>query len=95
MKVSEINVFELKKHMKIEDSYEDYILNQYLDMAKKYVYSFTGLTIEVADTKEELCFAVLALVSDFYENRNSTVNTNIKPNPIVESILAMHSINYL
>lgn len=81
--------------MKIDENYEDYILQQYLDMAKNYILSFTGLTIEVADTKPDLCFVALALVSDFYENRNSTVNTNIKANPIVESILAMHSINYL
>lgn len=95
MKMSEVDVFFIKQHLKIDDELEDLILAQYLEMAKKYILSYTGLTEIEADDKEDLSFATLALVSEFYENRTSTVSANTKPNPIIESILAMHSINYL
>ena len=42
-----------------------------------------------------LSFAVLAIVGEFYENRINSVTSQTKINPMVRSILDMHSINYL
>ena len=56
---------------------------------------YTGLNKEKADEKEDLSFAVLAIVGEFYENRINSVTSQTKVNPMVRSILDMHSINYL
>lgn len=95
MKFNSISLIELKEHLRIEDDYDNVMLENYLSLAKKYILSQTGLTEEQTENKDELAFAVLALAGDFYENRIHSVNIQNKPNPIVESILAMHSVNLL
>lgn len=95
MKFNSISLIELKEHLRIEDDYDDVMLESYLSLAKKYILSQTGLTEEQTENKDELAFAVLALAGDFYENRIHSVTIQNKPNPIVESILAMHSVNLL
>lgn len=95
MKFNSISLIELKEHLRIEDDYDDVMLESYLSLAKKYILSQTGLTEEQTENKDELAFAVLALAGDFYENRIHSITIQNKPNPIVESILAMHSVNLL
>lgn len=95
MKFNELSLNDVKSHLRVEDNNDDMLIDSYLQWAKKYVLSYTGLTIDEADIKEDLSFAVLALVGDFYENRLSSTTVQSKPNPIVDSILAMHSVNYL
>lgn len=95
MKFNSISLIELKEHLRIEDDYDNVMLENYLSLAKKYILSQTGLTEEQTENKDELAFAVLALAGDFYENRIHSVTIQNKPNPIVESILAMHSVNLL
>ena len=95
MKFNSISLIELKEHLRIEDDYDDVMLESYLSLAKKYILSQTGLTEEQTENKDELAFAVLALAGDFYENRIHSITIKNKPNPIVESILAMHSVNLL
>ena len=95
MKFNSISLIELKEHLRIEDDYDNAMLENYLSLAKKYILSQTGLTEEQTENKDELAFAVLALAGDFYENRIHSITIQNKPNPIVESILAMHSVNLL
>lgn len=95
MKFNSISLIELKEHLRIEDDYDNVMLENYLSLAKKYILSQTGLTEEQTENKDELAFAVLALAGDFYENRIHSITIQNKPNPIVESILAMHSVNLL
>ena len=95
MKFNSISLIELKEHLRIEDDYDDVMLESYLSLAKKYILSQTGLTEEQTENKDELAFAVLALAGDFYENRIHSITIQNKPKPIVESILAMHSVNLL
>jgi uncharacterized phage protein (predicted DNA packaging) len=91
----DISLNELKDHLKIDGNEEDVLINSYLNLAKKYVLSYTGLTEEQASLKDDLTFAVLALAGDFYENRINSVTVQNRENPIVKSILSMHSVNYL
>ncbi|WP_157029100.1 MULTISPECIES: head-tail connector protein [Clostridium] len=93
--MSEITILEAKEHLRIDDSYDDSMLENYLKMAKNYVLKYTGLSEERADNEEDLSFAVLAIVGEFYENRINSVTAQTKVNPMVSSILDMHSINYL
>lgn len=95
MKFNSISLIELKEHLKIDGNEEDVLINSYLNLAKKYVLSYTGLTEEQASLKDDLTFAVLALAGDFYENRINSVTVQNRENPIVKSILSMHSVNYL
>lgn len=95
MKLSELDINITKLHLRVEEMYDDILIDSYIKMAKKYVLNYTGLAELEAEEVEDLSFAVLALVGDFYENRLATTNSNIKPNKVVESILDMHSVNYL
>lgn len=95
IRFSDISIVNVKEHLRVDENFEDLLIDSYISAAKKYILSYTGLTEEEAEEKEDLSFALLALVGEFYENRTNTVNTNIKANPIVESILSMHSTNYL
>lgn len=95
MNFKDISLNELKDHLKIDGNEEDVLINSYLNLAKKYVLSYTGLTEEQASLKDDLTFAVLALAGDFYENRINSVSSQNRDNPIVKSILSMHSVNYL
>lgn len=95
MNFKDISLNELKAHLKIDGNEEDVLINSYLNLAKKYVLSYTGLTEEQASLKDDLTFAVLALAGDFYENRINSVTVQNRENPIVKSILSMHSVNYL
>lgn len=93
--MSEITILEAKEHLRIDDNYDDVMINNYLNMAKNYVLKYTGLSREKADEEDDLSFAVLAIVGEFYENRINSVTSQTKVNPMVSSILDMHSINYL
>ena len=93
MKISEITLAEAKEHLRIDDDYDSLMIENYLKMAKNYVLKYTGLNKEKADEEEDLSFAVLAIVGEFYEINSVTSQTKI--NPMVRSILDMHSINYL
>ena len=95
MNFKDISLNELKAHLKIDGNEEDVLINSYLNLAKKYVLSYTGLTEEQASLKDDLTYAVLALAGDFYENRINSVTVQNRENPIVKSILSMHSVNYL
>ena len=95
MNFKDISLNELKDHLKIDGNEEDVLINSYLDSAKKYVLSYTGLTEEQASEKEDLVFALLALAGEFYENRTNSVTIQVRENPIIKSILSMHSVNLL
>lgn len=42
--MSEITILEAKEHLRIDDSYDDSMLENYLKMAKNYVLKYTGLS---------------------------------------------------
>lgn len=94
MKLSEMTVADVKEYLRVSDSDEDTTITAILASAKKYILSHTGLTAEQADSHEDLCIACLCLCADMFDNRyTATKYDNI--NPIVNSILHMHSENYL
>lgn len=65
-----------------------------LAASKAYIKSYTGLTVEQMDAKEDLTIALMVLANEMYENRVFTVQDN-KVNVVIKSILDMHSINLL
>lgn len=96
MKISDVTVQDLIIYVR-EDNTDASTLSTFdmmLSAAKSYIKSYTGLTDEQMDEKEDLTIALFVLVTDMYDNRVYTVQ-NDKVNKVVSSILNMHSQNLL
>ena len=89
MKVSEITLENLKEYMRVDVNDEDTFIESVLIGAKAYIKGYTGI-----DEKEDLSLVVYVLCSEMYDNRQYTVD-KVTINPIIKSILDMHSINLL
>lgn len=94
MKVSEISKEDVKEYLKVENDIEDNLISNILVAAKSFVKSYTGLSDESIDTKEEISLVIFVICNELYSNREYTVD-KITVNPIIQSILDMHSINLL
>ena len=94
MKISDISLETVKDYLKVENDIEDRLIDNILTASKNYVKNYTGLTDEEIDKKEDITLAVLVLANEMYSNREYTVEKNIL-NPVITSILDMHSMNLL
>lgn len=92
MKISEITQDFVKEYCRID--YEENSLNLYMNAAKSYIKSYTGLDDVKIDTMEDLTIAYLALTSEMYDSRSFTVDKN-NINKILDSILNIHCTNLL
>lgn len=92
--VSKITAEHLATYIRIDsiDDNDTKELEQLRDVAISFVKGFTGL--KTLDNVEEFYIVICVLVQDMYDNRTLYVDkTNL--NKVVESILYMHSENYL
>ncbi len=97
MKISEITVEKIAQYLRIDEPNNDE-LSAYLSSAKSCIVSYTGLTEEELDTKEDATQACLVLISDMYENHlyhQGGVGVSVKTNSIVDTILNCHRVNLL
>lgn len=96
MKISEISITDLIENAREEIEDEEIIkaFTLYGAGARAFIRSYTGLSDEQIDEKEDLSIAYHVLVNEMHENRIYTVD-NDKVNPVVHTILNMHSINLL
>jgi len=96
MKVSELTVSDLMNyaHEYSDDPETLKLFATLLIVAKGYVKSYTGLSDEQIDAIPDLIIAVKIVANEMYDNRALTVQ-NDKVNPVVKTILDMHSINLL
>ena len=69
-------------------------LETMLTAAKSFIYGYTGLTQEEADTHEDFPIVVYVLCQDMYDNRTLYVDKN-NLNRVVDTILGMHSKNLI
>lgn len=96
MKISEITIDNLKQYMRVDDAEEDSLIASILLAGKLYIKGYTGLNDSEMDNLEDLTLALYVICAEMYDNRQYTQgNTNVTVNPIVQSILDMHSINLL
>ena len=94
-KISEVTLQDIKTANRIDFIEDDtYISNIIMPACKFYIKSYTGLTDEQIDVKEDLTIAYLVLCSDMYNNREYQVQSD-KVNKVVESILNIHCVNFL
>lgn len=99
MTVSELTAEDIAEYLHIMpddlDETEKKTIDGFLDAAKKYVESYTGLSADEIDKHPDIVPAVCCLAGDFYTNRDMTLSGKITPNRTVESILGMYSVNLL
>ncbi|MCM3763449.1 head-tail connector protein [Neobacillus niacini] len=94
MKISEVKINDLKDYAHVYHNEDDKVFDAILAACKSYISGYTGLTTEKMDTKEDLTIALKVLANEMYDNRSFSVE-NDKINPVIKSILDMHSINLL
>ena len=94
MKISEIQVQDLKNYLHVYHTEDDKLITAILIAAKAFVKNYTGLSPENLDISDDLSMAVFIISSELYDNRVYSVdNSNV--NPVIEAILNMHSVNLL
>jgi uncharacterized phage protein (predicted DNA packaging) len=94
MKISEIATKDIKDYLHVYHDEDDALISAILTASKSFVKNYTGLTNEHLDAKDDLSMAVFILSSELYDNRAYTVENN-NVNPVIETILGMHSVNLL
>mgnify|MGYP000912392024 CR=1 FL=1 len=95
MKVSEITTTHIADYLRLEEgTYAEAELQTYIDVANKFIKSYTGLDATEIDTHEDFIIVVYVLCQDMFDNRSMYVDKN-NLNKVVETVLGMHSINLL
>lgn len=97
-KVSEITTKELANYIRL-DTYEESEIATYLNIAKNYISSYTGIPVtseegESLDDFPDFVIVVYILCQDMYDNRTLYPDKN-NINKVVQTILDMHARNLL
>ena len=95
-KVSEITAKNIADYIRLVDASEGELneLKVYLNVAKTFIKSYTGLTEKECDEYNDFIIVVYVLCQDMYDNRSLYVDKS-NLNKIVETVLGMHSVNLL
>ena len=93
-KVSEITIEDVARYIRIDD-YEERDIETYLNIAKNYISSYTGIPVtndegESLDDFPDFVIVAYILCQDMYDNRALYVDTN-NVNKVVQTILDMHT----
>ena len=97
-KVSEITIEDVVNYLRLND-YEASDIETYLNIAKNYISSYTGIPVtsedgESLDDFPDFVIVVYVLCQDMYDNRTMYVDKN-SVNKVVQTILDMHTRNNL
>lgn len=98
--VSDITISDVAEYIKVDDD-DTSDIQTYLNIAKNYISSYTGIPIvsdeedgESLDDYPDFVIVVYILCQDMYDNRAMYVDkSNI--NKVVQTILDMHTRNNL
>lgn len=94
MKISEVTIAELKNYSHVYHAEDDSLFTAILLASKAYIQTYTGLSSETMDLKDDLTIALHVLASEMYDNR-AFMADSAKPNLVIQAILDAHSINLL
>lgn len=95
-KVSDIQVTDVTDYLRISEVTDEdtSLLTTALNVAKKFVKSYTGLDDAGMDAHEDLVIVIYVLCQNMYDDRTYYVDkSNI--NNVVESILNLHCTNFM
>ena len=95
-KVSEITIKDVADYIRVD---EDSNIETYLNIAKNYISSYTGIPVtsedgESLDDFPDFIIVVYILCQDMYDNRALYVDKS-NVNKVVQTILDMHTRNNL
>lgn len=91
IKINEVKIDLLINYCNAYDE-DKQLLEIFKDASVDYIKSYTGLTDEEINNKNDLTIALLVLVSGMFDSRSIEADkTNI--NLILDSILGLHSKN--
>ena len=95
-KVSDITVADVAEFIRREEvsAAEEGELSTYLNVAKSYLKSYTGLTAEEIDTYPDLIEPVLMYCQDMFDNRSIYVDTD-NINRVFDATMGLHARNLL
>lgn len=95
-KVSEITPQVIAEYIHIDEltSTEEDMLQTMINVAKKYIASYTGQPAANLDNFEDFVIVVYILVQDMWDNRVLYVD-KANLNNTVTTILGLHSVNLL
>ena len=98
-KVSEITILHVAQYMRVELDYDGNDIETYLNIAKNYISSYTGIPVtsedgESLDDFPDFIIVVYILCQDMYDNRTMYVDKG-SVNKVVQTILDMHTRNNL
>lgn len=83
-----ITLENVKEHLKIDHNNDDELIQLLLDGSKKYVLNYTGLSPEELENNQDICIAILVIISNIYDKR-------IYNDEIIHSLLMKYSNNLL
>ena len=97
-KVSEITIEDVARYIRVDD-YEESEIETYLNIAKNYISSYTGIPVtseegEILDDFPDFVIVVYILCQDMHDNRTLYVD-KVNINKTVQTILDMHTRNNL
>lgn len=93
MKVKEIKTENVAQYLRLDEFDEDQ-LTAILDSAKEFIRSYTGLTDDEINKRDDFYIVVMILCQDMYDNRCMYVDKS-DLNKVVDTILGMHCVNLL
>jgi hypothetical protein len=96
MKVSEITYKEIADYIRLTEvtTEEEKTLTNLLNVAKEFIKSYTGLSVEEIDKHEDFYIVICILCQDMYDNRTLYIEKG-NLNKVVETILGLHCVNLL
>ena len=91
-KVSEITYSDVADYIRLVEVTQDYqnTLNNLIGIAKTFIASYTGHTIEELDDYQDFIIVVFILCQDMWDNRTMYIDKG-NPNKVVQTILDMHT----
>ena len=92
MKVSELTNAIIAEYIHIDE--DDTLISPFLAAAKQFAATYTGHTEAELDNYEDITIAVLAIMSDMYDQRSMVVDKD-NLNQTAVGILSAHSVNLL
>ena len=95
-KFSEVAASDLANYLRLTEisQADTSLLETIIEAAKSYILTYTGRTVEDADTFPEFTTALLNIGANMFDVRSYIVDSDIS-NKIVDSILGARSINLL
>lgn len=92
MAIKDVTIENIKDFCGISDDASDALLTGFKAAAYNLIKAYTALSDDEINSYDDLTTAYLILINDMYNNRDYTT-ANDKINPLVSTILALHSGN--